>query len=388
MAAMEPGASSDEQDSPGRTTLFTNEYVVLGAALSERHRWLRRLALSSVLATFALIVLGGVVRVTGSGLGCGGEWPLCDGSLIPPLTKEDIIEYSHRLVASAIVGPLIVATFLVAVFRYRRILSVIIPSSVAVVFLLAQGGLGGVTVLTELPGHVVAAHLALAQALLGCLIWLTVSAYRVKASDGSAAAESNVLQATGMLSMESAAESDKGEAGRPDSFPRLAVFTAIATYFLLMSGAYVTATPGALAACSHWPLCDGSGSLWPSTYLEMVHMIHRIVAALIGVLILYTMFRAFRYGMARLSSGGLWILVLASFGGALLLTQVIIGAAAIWSNFPVLLRAYHIGLATAVWGLMAAVALLSSSEPAEQDIVLRHGLIVDEVQNSTTSQDA
>ena len=69
------------------------------------------------------------------------------------------------------------------------------------------------------------------------------------------------------------------------------------------------------------------------------------------------------------------------------MTQVIIGAAAIWSNFPVLLRAYHIGLATAVWGLMAAVALLSRSEPAEQDIVLRRGLTVDEVQNSTTSLD-
>ena len=73
--------------------------------------------MASVFTTFALIVLGGVVRVTGSGLGCGGEWPLCDGSLIPPLTKEDIIEYSHRLVASAIVGPLIMVTFVLAVIR-------------------------------------------------------------------------------------------------------------------------------------------------------------------------------------------------------------------------------------------------------------------------------
>ena len=388
MAAMEPGAGSDEQDSPGRTTLFTNEYLVLKAALNERHRWLRRLALASVLATFALIVLGGIVRVTGSGLGCGGEWPLCDGSLIPPLTKEDIIEYSHRLVASAIVGPLIVATFLVAIFRYRRIPSVIIPSAVAVVFLLAQGGLGGVTVITELPGHVVAAHLALAQALLGCLVWLTVSAYRVGDFDRSPTAESAVLPGTNISSMEAEEEADKGNSGKTDTFPRLAVVTAVATYFLLLSGAYVTATPGALAACSHWPLCDGSGSLWPSTNLEMIHMLHRVVAAFIGVLILYTMSRAYRYGMSRLSSGGLWILFIASFGGALLLTQVIIGAAAIWSNFPVLLRAYHIGLATAVWGLMAAVALLSASKPAEPGIVLRRGLIVEEVQDTTASLDS
>ena len=92
-----------------------------------------------------------------------GEWPLCDGSLIPPLTKEDIIEYSHRLVASAIVGPLVAATFLIALLKYRRVLSVLVPATISLVLLLAQAGLGGVTVLTELPGHVVAAHMALAR---------------------------------------------------------------------------------------------------------------------------------------------------------------------------------------------------------------------------------
>ena len=108
--------------------------------------WLRRFALASVVATFALIVLGGIVRVTGSGMGCGGEWPLCDGSLIPPLTKEDIIEYSHRLVASGIVGPLVAGTFLIALLRYRNVRTVLIPSGISVVLLLAQAGLGGVTV--------------------------------------------------------------------------------------------------------------------------------------------------------------------------------------------------------------------------------------------------
>ena len=143
------------------------------------HGWLRNFALASVISTFALIVLGGVVRVTGSGLGCGGEWPLCDGSIIPPLTTADIIEYSHRLVASAIVGPLILITCAIAWLRYRRVRSVVISATVAVILLLAQGGLGGVTVLTELPGPIVAAHLALAQGLLGCLILVLVSAYRV-----------------------------------------------------------------------------------------------------------------------------------------------------------------------------------------------------------------
>lgn len=330
--------------------------------------------MASVFTTFALIVLGGVVRVTGSGLGCGGEWPLCDGSLIPPLTKEDIIEYSHRLVASAIVGPLIFATFVLAVIRYRKVRSVTIPSTVAVVLLLAQGGLGGVTVLTELPGHIVAAHLALAQALFGCLILIAVAAYRVRTPSQT---EEPVKQDSGVLAPEmSAAESGETAApARYGGFPRLAAFAAIATYVMLLSGAYVTATPGALAACPQWPLCDGT--LWPSSELQFIHMLHRVVAALVGIVIIYTMFRAFRFGIERISSGGMAILLLAGFASAFFLTQVIIGAAAIWSDFPVTLRAYHIALATAVWGTMAAVALLSNFKVEDSGVVVREVLIVD-----------
>lgn len=331
--------------------------------------------MASVFTTFALIVLGGVVRVTGSGLGCGGEWPLCDGSLIPPLTKEDIIEYSHRLVASAIVGPLILVTFLLAVIRYRKVRSVIIPSTAAVVMLLAQGGLGGVTVLTELPGHVVAAHLALAQALFGCLILVAVAAYRVRTPQMVNGAGE---QDTGLMPSEvPAAESGEEPTTRTRSggFPRLAAFAAIATYVMLLSGAYVTATPGALAACPQWPLCGGN--LWPSTELQFIHMLHRVVAALVGIVIIYTMFRAFKFGIERIASGGMAILLLSGFASAFFLTQVIIGAAAIWSDFPVTLRAYHIALATAVWGTMAAVALLSNFKVENSGVVIREALRVD-----------
>ena len=359
----------------GEDVILTDSHTVLSPPGDRRHRWLRRLAMASVFTTFALIVLGGVVRVTGSGLGCGGEWPLCDGSLIPPLTKEDIIEYSHRLVASAIVGPLILVTFVVAVIRYRKVRSVIIPSTAAVVMLLAQGGLGGVTVLTELPGHVVAAHLALAQALFGCLILVAVAAYRVRTPqmDEGAGERDTALLPTEMPTAGSGDESPTQP--RFGGFPRLAAFSAIATYLMLLSGAYVTATPGALAACPQWPLCDGT--LWPSTELQFIHMLHRVVAALVGIVIIYTMFRAFQFGIERISSGGMAILLLSGFASAFLLTQIIIGAAAIWSDFPVTLRAYHIALATAVWGTMAAVALLSNFKVEDSGVVSHELLRVD-----------
>ena len=57
-------------------------------------------AWSAAVCTYLLIILGGVVRITGSGLGCGDHWPLCNGHLFPPLNDiGTVIEWSHRLVA-------------------------------------------------------------------------------------------------------------------------------------------------------------------------------------------------------------------------------------------------------------------------------------------------
>ena len=52
-------------------------------------------------AAVAQISLGGIVRITDSGLGCP-DWPLCHGKLLPPLELHTLIEYSHRLSASVL----------------------------------------------------------------------------------------------------------------------------------------------------------------------------------------------------------------------------------------------------------------------------------------------
>ena len=332
-------------------------------------RWLRGLAWASVISAFALIILGGVVRVTGSGLGCGGDWPLCDGRLLPAMTAADIIEYSHRLVASAIVGPLIIATAAVAGLRFRKERWLSVSAAVAVVLLLMQGGLGGVTVLTELPGHIVAAHLALAQALLGCLLLILVAAYRRPAAAAiPSIADNRPLSAHPEL-VEGAGGRPISQLGRPHSahpelvegwaarFPRWAMLSALATYLLILSGAYVTATPGALAACPDWPLCQG----WtlPFDHLPAVNMFHRIVAALLGLLIIYTLHLGWRRG-GRKSGGGNLIRALSLAGLILFAAQLLVGGIAVWTGFPVELRALHIALATAVWAVMATLALLSS----------------------------
>lgn len=345
-------------------------------------RWLRGLAWAAVISAFALIILGGIVRVTGSGLGCGGDWPLCDGRLFPAMTAADLIEYSHRLVASAIVGPLIIATAAVALLRFRREKWLSLTAALAVILLLAQGGLGGVTVLTELPGPIVAAHLALAQALLGCLLLILVAAHRRPLAQAAPqSAHPELVEGSAARSNPPAADNRQNAPYKKNGriaaapFPRWAMLSAIAAYLLILSGAAVTATPGALAACPDWPLCQG----WtlPFDHLPAVNMFHRIVAALLGLLILYTLHLGLRQSKGADGSsasqatagsnnsqatgrGGPNLNRYLSLAGLIALTaQLLVGGLAVWTAFPVELRALHIALATAVWAIMATLALLT-----------------------------
>ncbi|MBI2936297.1 MAG: COX15/CtaA family protein, partial [Chloroflexi bacterium] len=129
----------------------------------------RSLLLAGVVGTFALVTLGGVVRVTESGLGCP-DWPLCHGKLLPPLEFHVLVEYSHRLVAS-LLSAIIVLTAAVAWWKYRHDRRVLIPVTLALGFLGVEVALGGVAVLAELPPTIVTAHLAISQAIFALLLF-------------------------------------------------------------------------------------------------------------------------------------------------------------------------------------------------------------------------
>src|SRR6476469_10450219 len=79
---------------------------------------LRRLAWTGAALAFGLIVLGGVVRITGSGMGCGDHWPRCDGEWFPPLDLPTLIEISHRWVA-ALVSLVVLGVTSVAWIKHR-----------------------------------------------------------------------------------------------------------------------------------------------------------------------------------------------------------------------------------------------------------------------------
>ena len=276
----------------------------------------------TALVTFALITLGGVVRVTGSGLGCP-DWPLCHGQIIPPFEYHTLIEYSHRMVAS-LVSLLVVATTVAAWMRYRRHRRIVAPLTLALVALAVEVVLGGITVLTELPPTIVTVHLLIAQTILGLLVF--------------------TLFASGGAHWASGASADR--------FFRWALGAAVFTLGVTLSGSYIVGV-GASAVCPNWPLCDGN--VLPSTGLTWVHMAHRLMAAVGVVIVARAAWMGWDRRRLSRSMGAASVTV-----AALTVAQVLAGAANPWFQFVPAVQAVHLGLATAMWGSLVLLTALAS----------------------------
>ena len=296
----------------------------------------RALTVLTLAWTFVLVVVGVVVRVTGSGLGCP-DWPLCHGSPIPPLEPASIIEYSHRL-SAALSITLIAATAIVAWTRYRGERQIVALATMAAVLVVAQSILGAITVVLELPETIVTAHLAVAEALLATLTLLVVRVFN------------------------------------PDrrlARPRLVyAAAALAVYLLMLTGAYVRGT-GASLACGEWPLCFTSGFARVFVPLtpplpggsEDVAMAHRYVAGLVGLLVAWAAVVAWREGRHRIAAAAI----------VLFATQIAIGGAYVLSSGAAFFQGAHLAFASTVWCVFVALAALSSTDavarPSLRDFV-------------------
>ncbi|HEU5487156.1 MAG TPA: COX15/CtaA family protein [Microlunatus sp.] len=144
---------------------------------------LRRWAIASLVANIGIVVTGGVVRLTASGLGCP-TWPRCtDDSYVthPALGLHGAIEFGNRLLSFVLIV-IAVLTWVTAmrarldrqprrgVRRVATAMALGIP---------AQGVIGGITVLTQLNPFVVALHFLLSMVLITLGVWLVRAAYRI-----------------------------------------------------------------------------------------------------------------------------------------------------------------------------------------------------------------
>jgi heme a synthase len=157
----------------------------------------QRLALLTTAATYFLILVGGLVRASGAGLGCP-DWPRCFGSWIPPASAAELppqfdpalfnptrmwTEYVNRLIGVS-VGFLILAT-VVSAWRHHRREPKIFWTSVAALLLTGfEGWLGGRVVAHELAAWIVTIHLILALVIVQLLLYATVHATRGSATGG------------------------------------------------------------------------------------------------------------------------------------------------------------------------------------------------------------
>jgi cytochrome c oxidase assembly protein subunit 15 len=272
-------------------------------------RLFRLLAWAAAVATYLLIVLGAVVRITGSGLGCGNDWPVCHGHLFPPLSDiTTFIEWNHRLVA-AIVSTLVAAVAGVTWWKRRRVGSGMLDSPsragyVALGLLVLQVLLGAVTVKLDLPPWTVILHLGTAMLLLAVLLVAAL--------------------------------------GNPAGGPTRVALAAAALGFITVLFGALTANLGAATACVGFPLCNGQ--LVPAgNYLQHIQWTHRLLAyGLLAYLVVWA-------GRTRRR----WPLV--TMGVALL--QVAVAAAMVLLTLPQPLQAAHAAVGAALWAVLV-VALI------------------------------
>ena len=282
--------------------------------------WFRRLAMVTAIFTYLQIALGGVVRVTGSGLGCP-DWPLCHGRPYPPADVHSIIEYSHRAVGS-VTGVLIITTVVLAwvVFRTRRPLVAWLATA-SLIGVVAEGTLGGVVVANDLQPWLVVVHLGLAMMILGFLVATVV-----------------------MAAPESAGVADRNLRG-------LMALSAAATYLMLLTGSMVVAS-NADRSCHAWPLC-GSGYTLDFSGTNAFTMLHRGSVLVIALLLLLLLRRALTQSPALPELRWAVIATWTAFG-----IQVLVGAASA-SFDTAIANGVHVALATLVWSGVLTCALLA-----------------------------
>jgi heme A synthase len=298
-------------------------------------RAFRRWAVTTVVVTYLLIVVGGIVRVSGSGEGCGsgdgtGSWPLCRGGLVPPADLQTVIEFSHRILA--ILSGIGVTTVMIwALLRYRSIGRVVAWTVVAQVLWIMQIVLGAVVVQFHLPANAILIHLANAELVLGATAVVALLA----ATSGS---DRRISWST------------------PGARARLGAGIAVATFVLVVSGAYLVDS-GASAACNGWPLCGtggGVGSSLASKGPDFINLLHRFVA---GFVVLFI--GAAVPQIARAHRGEPWIRPTVTAVYVFILLQIIAGALVVELRLPAWTTGLHLALASAVWLSVVVMAVLS-----------------------------
>jgi cytochrome c oxidase assembly protein subunit 15 len=310
-----PAADPGPAASPGRPGP--------GAALG---RLLPGAALASLVGNVVIVVTGGAVRLTGSGLGCP-TWPRCVASSYVPtraMGHHGLIEFGNRTLFF-MVGVLAVAALAAAAARRPRRRDQVTLAALVLAGIPAQAVLGGLTVLTKLNPWLVASHFLLSIAVItpAYLLWHTT-----RTTEGAPAAADPATAVAGPLRA-------------------IAALVGAVSAVVLMVGTVVTGS-GPHAGDAH----ARRTGLDPG----MVAQLHADgVMLLVGLSIaLWLALRATGAGRPAVRAAGALVVVE--------LAQVAIGFVQYFTHLPVLLVGLHMAGACLVW--VATLAVLVRTLPA------------------------
>ncbi len=295
---------------------------------------MRTLALTGLVSTLLLIMVGSYVRVSGNGLGCP-DWPLCYGRAVPPMKYGAWVEFSHRLLGG-VVGLQIVGLSILAWTDFRNDKWIFRPAVLVIVVLILQVSLGGLHVLNELPRWTGLVHTGVAMAIAGLLAVLV-------------AATQPALQDL---------RRELPDLYSKTTLTNWSIVGAAATYLLLLTGSLVTRT-GSSLACPTFPNCglaDIPEQLQPYVTIQLIH---RFSAFTVAFAIILTVWFVLRFARQKSS---LRVIAYSLIG--LLIAQFGLGISNVLLALPMWSRVLHLGAGGSIWALMVILAVALNRVPA------------------------
>lgn len=302
---------------------------------------IRRTALFALGVAFLHLVFGAIVRISGSGMGCGNNWPKCDGYWFPPFSQPNlVIEVSHRYLASILVAS--VSLLCLVAWRARRAPGVagrggpMRTSFAALGTVLCAAILGAVTVKLDNAPFATVAHWLVAMTLIALV---AATAVRAGALSGKRSASGTRRMAT-----------------------LLAGAAAIAITVVALGG--VTAKyPNAGVGCLAFPLCGANPDV-PASAVA-VQWAHRLAAYTYA----FYMIAAVAWSVGRRAKESAAVLTAIRVALGLVAAQVLIAGAMIGLKLPPVLRSAHEAVGVAIWVTTFVAAYLAHRAAAGHEAV-------------------
>ncbi|MGE7621968.1 COX15/CtaA family protein [Viridibacillus sp. NPDC096237] len=299
-------------------------------------KYMKWFAVAATIGMLLILLGGALVTKTDSGMGCGRNWPDCNGSLIPKeITTEVLIEFSHRVVTGAVSFLILILT----VWAWKalgHIREVKFLSFMALFFLVAQALIGAAQVLWGQGDFILALHFGISLISFAAVLLLTLIIFEV----------------------DQKFDADKVIIG--NTLKRHTIGVTIYSYLVVYTGALVRHTKASLI-CPDWPLCNNKEIGLPTNFYEWVQMGHRFAAGLIFVWILIIAIHAIKhYKEQRVLYWG-WIIAL-----IIVSLQVLAGMAVVLSRLNITLALLHSLLITLLFGLLCYMILLLSRSRQNQ----------------------